>query len=189
MLQCEMLLVATVATPAIASRQRRSTSNSESLAAPVVHMLSATTSDCDASSAFGLDASAAVRIVGPVPVPVPRGDPFTTAILTVRSLVSLQANWNSHGAPPPSSLARLAAEAVVMAARRRMLSPVAVAPSSEGGVAVCFANTPALYVDIECFNDGELVAIVSRKGHDPETWVLGSDRLEATLDRINAALA
>lgn len=174
----EIILVATTATtPVMLGRERRGSNSVSPLGITY----------CLPGAPETLSATTSCRVIGEVPEP--QADPFTTAIALIRKLESLTLNWNSHGAEPPSKFARYYAESIILASRSRMLIPMQVAPSAEGGVAICFSNTPALYIDIECFNDGEAVAIVAKEGQEPDTWPLGLDRLEATLERITAALA
>jgi hypothetical protein len=92
------------------------------------------------------------------------------------ALRSLQRGWDSYEAEPPSETATDNARRVLEAlweedaeARTRL------SPSVEGGVAIVFTGSEGKYADIECFNDGEILAITSEGAAEPSVWPVGAD--------------
>ena len=51
----------------------------------------------------------------------------------------------------------------------------AVSPSADGGVGIVFAGSDQKYADIECFNDGEILAITSEGTAEPSVWPLNGE--------------
>jgi len=105
-------------------------------------------------------------------------------------LRDLTNNWNSYGAPAPDGLARFLAQEAMHIARELGIAPVRIAPSVEGGVALCFQRN-ALYGQLEIFNDGEIYALFSDGSGSAEAWPVGSEptELSAALERLRALLA
>jgi len=62
------------------------------------------------------------------------------------------------------------------------IEPTQVTASAEGGVALCF-KIDGMYADIECFNSGEMWAIISDRINPASTWLI-----ENTASGIGAAL-
>lgn len=62
------------------------------------------------------------------------------------------------------------------------IDPTDVTASAEGGVALCF-KVDGMYADIECFNSGEIWAIVSDRINPASTWAV-----EKSTAGIGAAL-
>jgi hypothetical protein len=106
------------------------------------------------------------------------------------TLGELTPGWDSYEAPPPGG-------AAIDHARRVLESlmdwdgspPVRVIPSVEGGVLLAFSNG-ARYADIECFNDGEILAVISAPEENPVIWPVSLDpgSLQASIQRIAAFL-
>ncbi|HEX6864516.1 MAG TPA: hypothetical protein VF414_16930, partial [Thermoanaerobaculia bacterium] len=67
---------------------------------------------------------------------------------------------------------------------------VRLSPSVEGGVGIVFGTAGQRYADIECFNDGEVLAITSEPDAEPVVWPvnLEPDSLRQTIRRITAFL-
>ncbi len=68
--------------------------------------------------------------------------------------------------------------------------PVQVAPSAEGGALLVFSAGGPKYADIECYNDGEILAILSEPSSEPTIWclTLEEEQLRSSLGRIAAFL-
>lgn len=92
----------------------------------------------------------------------------------VEALGDVPANWNSYGAAAPNKLAISHVRLVVEQAMSAGLSPSAVVPTSEGGAAVIFRNG-RLHGDIECFNDGEILALATTGTEEPEVRPVSTD--------------
>jgi len=88
----------------------------------------------------------------------------------------LRRGWDSYEAEPPSETATDNARRVLEvlwgedAEARTRLSP-----SVEGGVAIVFTGLEDRYADLECFNDGEILAITSEGSAEPSVWPVGAD--------------
>jgi hypothetical protein len=103
----------------------------------------------------------------------------------------LAPGWDSYDAPPPNETALRSARNVLRLVQEQEDVPaVHVAPSAEGGVLVVFSGDGPKYADIECFNDGEVLAILSAPEGEPTIWPLDpeKERLQAALARIAAFL-
>lgn len=106
----------------------------------------------------------------------------------LNALSHLPSNWNSYGADTPNRGAIAAAESVLLHAYEIGLLPASVDPSAENGVVISFKRS-ARYADVECFNSGEILAVMhdrSRIGaNDPDVWTIQDDsEFPAALERI-----
>jgi len=85
------------------------------------------------------------------------------------SFGDLQQGWDSYDAPAPNACAienaRRILEFLALAGATFLVRRVA--PSVEGGVGIVFACQGQRYSDIECFNDGKIIAIASDGPHEP----------------------
>jgi hypothetical protein len=70
---------------------------------------------------------------------------------------------------PPSSFALGRARAVLHQFETEDLEPTRVVASVEGGVGICFVQGDK-YADIECFNAGEILGVVSNRRDRPNIW-------------------
>ena len=100
-----------------------------------------------------------------------------TQLSRLDSFRSLQTGWDSYEAEPPNETALENARQVLLLFMESESSlPVRVAPSAEGGVALIFSKgDSSKYADIECFNDGEILAITSKPAQEPTIWPLTLD--------------
>jgi hypothetical protein len=90
---------------------------------------------------------------------------------TLQRLELLPNNWNGSGSENPSPAAVSIARDIAHAFITYGLIPDAIAPSPEGGVAVCFIRDRK-YADIECFNSGDILAVRYSANEEPEAWVI-----------------
>jgi hypothetical protein len=107
------------------------------------------------------------------------------------SFRELQRGWDSYGAEPPS-------DAAINNARRilRVLweyeggSQIRLSPSVEGGVGIIFSSIGKKYADIECFNDGDILAVMSEGTPEPLVWTVDSseESFRSAIDKIIAFL-
>lgn len=105
------------------------------------------------------------------------------------SFRELQRDWDSYGAEPPSDAAINNARRIV-----RVLweyeggSRIRLSPSVEGGVGIIFSSTGKKYADIECFNDGDILAVMSEGTPDPLVWTVDSsaESFRSAIDKIIA---
>jgi hypothetical protein len=108
----------------------------------------------------------------------------------LRRLEKLQRGWDSYDAEAPSGLARVQAEKAMEFLRYLNAEPVAVLPSADGGVGVCF-NNGSRYGQIEFLNDGEAHALLYGGPNGPQAWQIDlADRnaLTESWNRISAYL-
>lgn len=116
-------------------------------------------------------------------------DPLCEVAAKLKQLSRLSAGWDGLGAPAPSATAVLAAADILRACAHGQLVPTGVVPSAEGGIGVTFRRG-SLYADIECFNDGDILAAFDRGTGTPEVWPVGPDdrAIRAALDEIRVRL-
>jgi hypothetical protein len=110
----------------------------------------------------------------------------------LESFRNLQHGWDSYEAEPPNEVA--------MANARRVLHilwssgtvpPIrTISPSVEGGIGIVFAGSHNRYADIECFNDGDILAITSNGETEPSVWSPGTEAggLHSAVERISSFL-
>jgi hypothetical protein len=94
----------------------------------------------------------------------------------LESFRELQPGWDSYDAEPPSEKAIDNARKILhLLWSGGASSPVRIAPSVEGGVGIIFSGPGKKYADLECFNDGEILAITSEGSLDPLVWSIGKE--------------
>ena len=92
------------------------------------------------------------------------------------SFRNLHRGWDSYEAEPPSETALENAQRFIRFLMDSESSlPVRVAPSAEGGVTLVLSSGGSRYADIECFNDGEVLAIISEPAQEPTIWPVTLD--------------
>lgn len=105
---------------------------------------------------------------------------------------SLQRGWDSYDAEPPSELATTNATRVLHVIWSiGLASPIkAIVPSVEGGISIVFSASGQKYADIECFNDGEILALTSEGVDEPSVWSLngGAGSLRRAIEKVSAFL-
>jgi hypothetical protein len=89
--------------------------------------------------------------------------------ITLEQLSSLPMNWDSYGSQRPSQRAVSMAGDIAKAFISAGLVPDALAPSPDGGIAVCFMRNKK-YADIECFNTGHVLAVRYSSHEEPKAW-------------------
>ncbi len=113
-----------------------------------------------------------------------------------RQIVQLDAfrklayGWDSYKAEPPSETALANARRVLHCAWCSDIGSLRLSPSVEGGVGIIFAGPEKRYADIECFNDGEILAITSESASEPSVWSLGDEpgSIRKAIERIGKFL-
>jgi hypothetical protein len=99
---------------------------------------------------------------------------LVAAFRELTRLSALQSNWDSYGAESPSARAIESGRRILQILDELDFQPKSVDPSVEGGVCISFASN-GWYGDIECFNSGEILAVTSRAGGEPNAWQVESD--------------
>ena len=102
---------------------------------------------------------------------------FIKYVFTLEKLRELPENWDSYGAEPPNFTALYWSKTVLELLLRMNLPPSRVTPSVENGVGISFIRGQK-YADIECFNTGEILAVISDRRGKPYVWEVG-DNIEA----------
>jgi hypothetical protein len=100
----------------------------------------------------------------------------------LRQLEALRLGWDTYSAAPPNDTALNLAHRILRSLPPDLAKGVRVSPSAEGGVGISFLRN-GRYADIECFNSGELYAVVSDRQRERRVWEVAQDR-----DSINASL-
>src|SRR5690242_21772986 len=109
---------------------------------------------------------------------------------TMQDLASITLGWDSYGGEMPTQVAISNATAIASKFINNGLIPDAIAPSAEGGVAICFMRNDK-YADIECFNSGEILAVRYSSQDDPKAWVIeaSASASDATLQTVSNYLS
>jgi hypothetical protein len=103
------------------------------------------------------------------------------------AMTGLDVDWAEEGAERPNSVSYKNAREVLYAAYFVSMPIEYTTASASSGIVVCFKRGD-VYADIECFNSGEIWAIVSSRNGNPQTWQveLGRASVEAALREINS---
>jgi hypothetical protein len=122
--------------------------------------------------------------------PVPEKE-RASQLAKLDSFRELKQGWDSYDAEPPSEAALENARGILRHLwTRGDIIKVSLAPSVEGGVGIIFSGPGSKYADIECFNDGEILAITSEDGAEPSVWPVHAEAesLRLAIDRISSFL-
>jgi hypothetical protein len=92
----------------------------------------------------------------------------------LQGLLHLNRGWDSYEADPPNQSAIRRAEQVLTAVNSTPYRPDRIAPSIEGGVVLSFRHGDR-YGDIECDNEGDMVAVVSDGQGHVDAWQVAND--------------
>jgi len=95
-------------------------------------------------------------------------------------LKNLPVGWDSYNADPPNYEALTNALNVLDLLFGLELNPTRIMPSIEGGVSFLFIRNTK-YADIECDNDGDILAGMSDRTGEPILWELSEEREEKSL--------
>jgi hypothetical protein len=102
----------------------------------------------------------------------------------LKSFRTLKDNWNGYGSSAPNSIALINSQTVLDILHQMNFPPMAIAPSAEDGIAISFtkANKNAI---IECYNDGDILAITYKGAKELELMEIGDSTSEIAeaLDR------
>jgi hypothetical protein len=103
----------------------------------------------------------------------------------LKSLRSLQDDWNGYGSSAPNDIALINSQTVLDILHEMNFPPITIVPSAEDGIAISFANHNNNAV-IECYNDGDIWAIKYKINAEPELMEIGDSISEISegLDRI-----
>lgn len=74
-------------------------------------------------------------------------------------------------ADAPNAFSIAWAEILLDQLERMQFVPTRVVASAENGIALCFV-AGGRYADVECLNSGEIMAVTSERGEEPEVWTV-----------------
>lgn len=116
---------------------------------------------------------------------------FCSQYLTkIKELSILNNGWDSYEAPPPNKAAVKSAEIILESLSSLRLHPAKIMPSVEGGIFFLFTKGNR-YADLECDNDGDIIAGISDRKNEPEIWEVNKRKysdinsIDSSLERIN----
>ncbi|MFB2969201.1 hypothetical protein ACE1CD_09540 [Aerosakkonema sp. BLCC-F183] len=114
---------------------------------------------------------------------------FFKSIGKLQELENLPANWDSYGANPPNSIALFWGRESLTVLFEMNFPPTQITPSVEEGVGICFIRGKK-YADLECFNTGEILAVISDGQGNPNVWEVNPNReeIKISLERIRVYL-
>ena len=104
---------------------------------------------------------------------------------------NLHRGWDGYDAEAPNEIAiRHARKVLRFLGEREGTAQVRIEPSAEGGVTIILSPDGSRYADIECFNDGEILALTSERGSDPTIWRVEAEpeSLRVTTEKLAAFL-
>ncbi len=107
------------------------------------------------------------------------------------SLRDIPEGWDGHEAEPPNDAAIANTRLVLDSLQCIDFRPDRIAPSAEGGIMLSF-YVGKRYGDIEMFNTGEILAVISDGNGSPHVWEVAesktaiTDALETIRDHIRA---
>lgn len=111
-------------------------------------------------------------------------------IARLESFRSLRPGWDSYDAEPPTETAIDNARHILRVIWTSETAPPLrqISPSVEGGVALVFTGRDQKYADIECFNNGDILAITSDGITEPSVWSLNKDggSIRRAIEKLNA---
>ena len=100
-------------------------------------------------------------------------------------LAELREDWDTYGAPPPNRSSMSNARSILALFEKACLTPTKVVASAEGGVGIVFVRGDK-YADVECLNEGDVLAAKYKGDAEPEVWEV--QRLSEAVDRVRRHL-
>jgi hypothetical protein len=107
--------------------------------------------------------------------------------MQLAQMTGLEIDWAVEGIDPPNETAYTNARLALTVIDILNIPIEYTTASASGGIVVCLTRGE-VYADLECFNTGELWAVVSNPGATPESWQIGSTKAEVedALQRISS---
>ncbi|MBE7561103.1 hypothetical protein HS125_20005 [bacterium] len=103
-------------------------------------------------------------------------------------LLELEAGWDSYDAEPPNDIAVDNAKTLLgILYRHGGPMPIHIGPTVEGGIAVVFSPRPN-YLDVECYNDGDVLLGRTRSDGRAEVHALALPDTTEVLRRLREPL-
>jgi hypothetical protein len=98
---------------------------------------------------------------------------------TIESLQKLPQGWDGLNAECPNRTAVNSAKLILVHLFRMKFLPDRITPSVENGVGISFVRGEK-YADIECFNSGEILAVISDRRRAPTVWEVNNHPQDIT---------
>ena len=116
-------------------------------------------------------------------------DQFSEYNEKLMQLAQLSKNWDSYGAEPPNKIALNWAKETLIILSELELFPIQIGPSVENGVGISFMFGKK-YADIECFNEGDILAVTSDRQGNPDVWEVEASTLgiKSAIEKIRVFL-
>lgn len=107
----------------------------------------------------------------------------------VKELSGLSANWDGCHAESPNSTALNWTKEILEILVCLKFAPTKIIPSVENGVGISFVYNDK-YADIECFNEGNILAVTSDRQGNIEVWEVEATTLgmASTIEKIRVFL-
>jgi hypothetical protein len=102
--------------------------------------------------------------------------------LIYRTMEKLDQDWTYPSCPPPNSIAIQNSKTVLKHFTDCDFYPH-IGPSTVEGVCLSLCNKDH-YADIECCNDGEILALVSDRKSKPEIWDVDMSDIGTSVQKI-----
>lgn len=87
----------------------------------------------------------------------------------IAKLSCLEDNWDSYGALFPNTVAVKNAIKISKCLTEKIFRPTRIMPVADGGISFLFVSENK-FADIECDNDGDILAGMSTRGGEPDLW-------------------
>ncbi len=87
----------------------------------------------------------------------------------LKRFAKLQSGWDGYDADAPNEVAIFWCEELIKILVKDKFIPKGLTPSVEGGVGVYFEEGDK-YADIECLNNGAILAVTSIGDNEPQVW-------------------
>ncbi|HEY3320468.1 MAG TPA: hypothetical protein VGP72_08380 [Planctomycetota bacterium] len=99
-------------------------------------------------------------------------------------MAKLRDGWNGRGSAAPNQVAITCAQEVLDKLSDLGLAPANVLPSVDEGVGISFSSGKR-YALIECYNTGEIAAVISLDVEHVEAWDVTEASLTEAVEKIN----
>lgn len=113
---------------------------------------------------------------------------YSKAFIKIENFQNLSKNWNSYGAEAPNSTSIHWAQKVIDVLHKFNFPPTGIVPSAEEGIGIYFSKGK-LYADMECFNTGEILAVISDSKTEPTVWEVCEGEIPEAVERIRGFIS
>ena len=116
-----------------------------------------------------------------------RESPIQHLFLKLEQLGTLSDDWDSYGAEAPNQHAINIAKHFVEKLSSSGLFPDRIVPSVEGGIGLVFLKGSS-YIDLEIFNDGDVLLGESHLERDSYVYEVSQDNTDEIMNRVRGFL-